>query len=131
MVQKFTCGLKNDCRTVIEVSNFREYYIIVCRLNLFNKMTKMAKIPPIAPLNNWNKLKCIHCAHSPTFLSLHLCHISFSNLSVTSPMSQLILKPFPRFTYVTTHSPTLPLLHLRHSSFSNHSFASPSHKLFT
>ena len=45
---------------------------------------------------------------------------SLSNLSVTSPTSQLILlQPFHRFTYVTAHSPTLPLLHLRHSSFSN------------
>ena len=51
---------------------------------------------------------------------------SFSKLSVTSPTSQLILQPFPRFTYVTAHSPTLTLLHLRHSSFSNPSFASPT-----
>ena len=51
---------------------------------------------------------------------------SFSNLSVTSPTSQLILQPFRRFAYVTAHSPTLPLLHLRHTSFSNPSFASPS-----
>ena len=51
---------------------------------------------------------------------------SFSNLSVTSPTSQLILQSFRRFTYVTAHSPTLPLLHLRHSSFSNPSFASPT-----
>ena len=50
---------------------------------------------------------------------------SFSNLSITSPTSQLILKPFRRFTYVTAHSPTLPLLHLHHSSFFNPSFASP------
>ena len=49
---------------------------------------------------------------------------AFSNLSVSSPRSQLILQPFHRFTYVTAHSPTLPLLHLRHSSFSNPSFAS-------
>ena len=49
---------------------------------------------------------------------------SFSNLSITSPTSQLILQPFRRFTYVTVHSPTLPLLHLRHSLFSNPSFAS-------
>ena len=41
-------------------------------------------------------------------------------------MSQLILQPFRRFTYVTVHSPTLPLLYLRHSSFSNPSFASPT-----
>ena len=51
---------------------------------------------------------------------------SFFNLSVTSPMSQLILQPFRHFTYVTAHSPTFPLLHLRHSSFSNPSFASPT-----
>ena len=31
---------------------------------------------------------------------------SFSNLSITSPTSQLILQPFRHFTYVTTHSPT-------------------------
>ena len=71
-------------------------------------------------------------AHSPSFQSLHLRHssFSFSKLSVTSPMSQLILQPFPRFTYVTTHSPTLPLLHLHHSSFSNPSFASPTSQDF-
>ena len=50
---------------------------------------------------------------------------SFSKISVTSPTSQVILQPFPRFTHVTTHSSTLPLLYLRHSSFSNPSFASP------
>ena len=47
-------------------------------------------------------------AHSPTFLS------------------QPIIQPFRRFTYVTAHSPTLPLLHLRHSSFSNPPFAFPT-----
>ena len=36
---------------------------------------------------------------------------------VALPTSQLILQPFPRFTYVTDHSPTLPLLHLRHRHF--------------
>ena len=51
---------------------------------------------------------------------------SFSKLSVPSPASQLILQPFPRFTYVAAHSPTLPLLNLCHSSFSNPSFASPT-----
>ena len=54
----------------------------------------------------------------------HLKCFSFSNLSITSPTSKLILQPFRRFTYVTAHYPTLPLLHLRHSSFSNPSFAS-------
>ena len=48
------------------------------------------------------------------------------NLSVISTTSQLIFKPFRRFTYVTSHSPILPLLHLRHSSFSNPSFPSPT-----
>ena len=54
---------------------------------------------------------------------------SFSKLSVTSPMSQLILQPFHHCTYVTTHSPTLLLLHLCHSSFSNPSVASPTSQL--
>ena len=55
---------------------------------------------------------------------------SFSKLSVTSPTSQLILQPFPHFTYVTAHSPTLPLLRLRHSSFSSASFASTTSQDF-
>ena len=63
-------------------------------------------------------------AHSPTFLSLHLHHNSFSTPSVALPTSQLILQPFRCFTYVTPHSQTLALLHLRHSSFSSPSFAS-------
>ena len=82
-------------------------------------------------------------AHSTSFQSLHLRHSSFSNpflalltsqlilqvFSVASPTSQLILQPFPRFTYVTAHSPTLPSLYLRHSSFSNPSVASPTSQL--
>ena len=68
---------------------------------------------------------------SPIFPSLHLRHSSFwfSNLSVTSPTSQLILQPFRCFTYVTAHSPTLPLLYLRHNSFSNPSVVSPTSQL--
>ena len=73
-------------------------------------------------------------AHSPTFLSLHLRHNSFSNPSGALPRSQFILQPFFRFsyvilqpfhhfTYVTTHS-TLPSLYLRDSSFSNLSVTS-------
>ena len=54
---------------------------------------------------------------------------SFSNLSVTSPTSQLILQPFCHFTYVTAHSATLLLLHLCHSSFSNPSVALPMSQL--
>ena len=42
---------------------------------------------------------------------------SFSNLSVTSPTSQLILQPFRCFTYVTFHSPTLLSLLLRQKLF--------------
>ena len=52
---------------------------------------------------------------------------SFSNPSIASLMSQLILlitQPFRRFIYVIGHYPTLPSLHLRHSSFSNPSVAS-------
>ena len=58
---------------------------------------------------------------------------SFSNPSIASPMSQLILliiQPFRRFIYVAAHYPTIPSLHLRHSSFSNPSVAShTSHAL--
>ena len=54
---------------------------------------------------------------------------SFSNLSVTSPTSQLIRQPFRRFTYVTAHSSTLPLLHLRYSTFCNPSVALPTSQL--
>ena len=54
-------------------------------------------------------------AHSPTLPSLYLRHSSFSNPSVASPTSQLILS--------RAHSPSFPSLHLRHSSFSNPSLA--------
>ena len=40
-------------------------------------------------------------AHSPTLPLLYLRHSSFSNSSVAPPMSQLILQPFFRFSYVT------------------------------
>ena len=81
-------------------------------------------------------------AHSPTLLSLYLHHssffnpslalpTSFSNPSIASPTSQLILQPFHHFTYVTAHSPTLPLLYLHHSSFSNPSIALPNHNSFS
>ena len=68
-------------------------------------------------------------AHSPTFPSSHLRRSSFSNLSVISPTSQLILQPFRCFTYVTAQSPIIPSLHLRHSSFSNPSVALPTSQL--
>ena len=42
---------------------------------------------------------------------------SFSNLSVISPTSQLILQPFRRLTYATAHSQTLFSLLLRHKLF--------------
>ena len=60
-------------------------------------------------------------------------HCSFSNLSVSSPMSQfiLILQAFCHFTYVTVHSdsPSFLSLHLRHSSFPNPSLALPMSQL--
>ena len=49
-----------------------------------------------------------------SFPSLHVCHSSFSNPSVTLPTSQFILQSFRCFTYVTAHSPTLLSLLLRH-----------------
>ena len=45
---------------------------------------------------------------SPSFPSLYLRHNSFSNPSVTSPTSQLILQPFFRLSYVTGFSLTSP-----------------------
>ena len=71
-------------------------------------------------LSNWNHYLCSYQssrAHSPTFPSLHLCHSAFSNPSITSPTSQLILQPFHCFTYITDHSPTLLLLLLCHKLF--------------
>ena len=65
-------------------------------------------------------------AYSPTLPSLHLRHRSFSNSSVASPTSQIIIQPFRRFTYVTAHCLTLPSLHLRDSSLSNSYVASPT-----
>ena len=47
-------------------------------------------------------------AHSPTLPSLYLRRSSFSNPSVASPTSQLILQPFFRFSYVTGSSLTSP-----------------------
>ena len=47
-------------------------------------------------------------AHSPTLPSIYLRHNSFSNPSVASPMSQLILQPFFRLSYVTGFSLTSP-----------------------
>ena len=45
-------------------------------------------------------------AHSPTLPPLYLRHSSFSNTSVASPISQLILQPLFRFFYVTGSSLT-------------------------
>ena len=47
-------------------------------------------------------------AHSPTLPSLYLRHSSFSNPSVASLTSQLILQLFFRFSYVTISSLTSP-----------------------
>ena len=55
-------------------------------------------------------------AHSPTLPSLYLRQNSFSNPSVASPRSQLILQPFFRFSYVTGFSlasPGEPPMNLR------------------
>ena len=47
-------------------------------------------------------------AHASSFPSLHLRHSSFSNPSVASPTSHLILQPFFCFSYVTGFSLTSP-----------------------
>ena len=64
-------------------------------------------------------------AHSPPLLSLYLRDSSFSNPSIASHMSQLILQPFFCFSYVTGSSFTLP----GESSFSNISITSPTSEL--
>ena len=54
--------------------------------------------------------------HSTTLPSLYLCHNSFSNPSVPSPTSQLILQPLFHFSYITGSSLTSPgelPMHLR------------------
>ena len=56
-------------------------------------------------------------SYSPSFPSRYLRHSSFSNRSIASPTSQLILQPFLCFTYVTANSPTLLSLLLRHRLF--------------
>ena len=95
---------------------------------LENEHSSLSKLSITSPTTQLNRCFTYVTVHSPTLLSLLLRHklCSFSNLSVISPTSQLILQPFRRFTDVTAHSPTLPLLHLRHISFSNPSFASPT-----
>ena len=47
-------------------------------------------------------------AHSPTLLFLYLRYSSFSNTSIASPTSQLILQPFFCLSYVTSSSLTSP-----------------------
>ena len=59
------------------------------------------------------------------------CRASFSNPSLASPTSLLILQLFRRFTCVTAHFPTFPSLQLRHSSFFNHSVALATQRHFT
>ena len=62
-------------------------------------------------------------AHSPTLPSLYVRHSSFSNPSVASPTSQLIVQPFFCFSYLTEFSGN----ELR--SFSKLSVASPTSQL--
>ena len=55
-------------------------------------------------------------AHFPTLTSLYLRHSSFSKPSVASPTSQLILRHFFRFSYVTGSSPDEPPMSHTHSN---------------
>ena len=81
-------------------------------------------------LARWIKWRACDIGEAKEGLKNELWRSSFSKLSVASPTPQLILQPFPRFTYLTDHSPALPLLHLCYSSFSNRSFASPTSQDF-
>ena len=103
-----------------------DHLIYDCTLILNRSETLQTKIERTG---QWLTTKHKLTAHSPNFPSLHLRHSSFSNLSLTSPTSQLILQPFPHFTYVTAHFPTFPSLYLGHSSFSNLSVIPPTSQL--
>ena len=142
------------CHSSFSKPFFRLFYVTSSSLNSPGELCTFSNLSVTSPtsqliLQPFRRFTYV-TAHSPTLPLLHLLHssfskhffrfsyvtssslnspgelCSFSNLSVSSPTSQLILQPFRRLTYVTAHSPTLPLLHLRHSSFSNPSFASPA-----
>ena len=73
-------------------------------------------------------------AHYQTIPSLYLRHSSFSNPSVASPTSQIILQSFFRFSYVTGSSLNVilqPFLRFTYvaSPFSNPSVALPTSQL--
>ena len=86
-------------------------------------------------------------SHYPTIPLLHLRHSSFSNrsfasstskecgllilqLSVSLPMSQLILQPHRRFTYDAAHSPTLLSLLIHHRFFTYVSWRAAHDSIF-
>ena len=100
----------------LKTYNYDTVWYIFCKKNNF----------PIDHHHHQSVLPKGRSFTASTGLSCSSVEGSFSNLSVTSPTSQLIFQPFRRFTYVTGHSPTLLLLHLRHSSFSNPYFAFPT-----
>ena len=96
-----------------------------------------------AMLSNMSRIPASVVPYWKISCCLPRCRVAVcSKLSVASPTSQLILQPFPRFTYstsqlilqhfrcftyVTDHSPTSQALHLiEHSSFSNPSLALPT-----
>ena len=58
-----------------------------------------------------------------------LLNSSFSNPSVSLSTSQLILRAFHHFIYVTAHFPNILSLYLCHSSFSKLSITSPTSQL--
>ena len=60
-----------------------------------------SSFPTLSPLHLPHRHFTYVTAHSLTLPSLHLHHTSFSNTSAASPMSQLTLQSFRRFTYVT------------------------------
>ena len=77
---------------------------------------------PFRPQRNPHGVTEMSRAHSPTFPSLRLHHNSFSNPSVASPTSQLILQPFFRFSYVTSSLLNLPgesPMHQNHHDITN------------
>ena len=99
---------------------FRRFTLLILKpFRHFAYVTAHSPTPPSLHLAHSPTLPSLHLAHSPTFPSLRRRHSSFSNPSVASPTSQLILQPVCCFTYVTAHSQIVLSLLLCHRIFTS------------
>ena len=101
-VGKATKRLENELRRFTYVTAHSPTLLsLLLRHRLFTYLTSKAHSPTFPSLH-------LRQAHSPTIPSLYLRHSPFSNPSVTSLKSQIILQPFFRFPYVTSSSLNSP-----------------------